>query len=477
INDSYSLEFFASGAKDFIALNFDEDADEVLKDPDLLGGVDVRQAYNNQAFILRIDDDAYSANWRANALQQDIDLEVGQAIDLDGVVYNNAIMVDYRLAPQQDIDLLLGLELIEETFDYRARGRNQPCNEEFQVCPPSFLAPIIESKDKLRTQLPALFADMNWSLSDQLELNLGLRHSYISFSEQRLYEPRLGLTFFFSDQQRMWLRYGMHHQWFRGFEYGYIVDGFGTRELDVVEAEHFVAGFSQEQTSSWLGPYFWQFESYYKKLDKLVVANPDAQTDTVTAASAIAPYVNGASGEAYGFELLLRKDFSDAWQGWLTLAYSETNRDNDITGESFLFEFDQPWIINLAASYQLSRRVNVSAKWRYQSGNRYTDIIAATPIDDGNGGILAYDPIEGTLNGERFDASHRLDLRADVLISQGNPALGWRKPQIIAYFELLNAYGQKNQRGWDYEPDYSAREASYAFPEMPLPSIGFTFTF
>ena len=68
-------------------------------------------------------------------------------------------------------------------------------------------------------------------------------------------------------------------------------------------------------------------------------------------------------------------------------------------------------------------------------------------------------------------------MRADFLVSSGDANLGWRKPNIVAYIELLNAYGQKNQTGWEYEPDYQSREAEYAFPESVLPSFGMTFTF
>jgi len=112
-------------------------------------------------------------------------------------------------------------------------------------------------------------------------------------------------------------------------------------------------------------------------------------------------------------------------------------------------------------------------------------VLGATPVypDDANGNPdpnqapIAYDPIEGEINGERFSPLHRLDLRVDILLAEGSPNYGWRRPRIVAYFEVLNVYDYQSQIDWEYESDYSDKEAEYAFPEERLPTFGFTFTF
>ncbi len=481
LKETMKLEFFASGAKDFIGLTVDEDSDIAQENPDLAGDINVNQNYNNQALILTIEEANYASSWRLNALQVDLDLQFGRALDLDGDVYNNSLIIDYDFSLSNQLDLLVGVDILEEVFDYDVSGRQQPCNDEFQSCPPGFISPIITSKDKIRTQMPSIYTNVKWAPIDILELTLGLRTNYNSYSEKTYLEPRLGIEWFIDNSQSTWLRYGQHHQWFKNYEYAYVIEGFGSDNLDLVKADHSVIGYGQEMDvnwAQWMGPFYWQIEAYYKNLLDLVVANPAAQTDPTQAANlTVQPYINGATGKAWGFEFLLKKHLTEQWQGWLTLAYSKTERYNEITKQSFNFEYDQPFIVNLVSSYQLTPRISLSAKWRYQSGSLYTDIIGANPINDDNGDLIAYDPVEGEINGERYGSNHRLDLRADFLVSSGDASLGWRKPNIVAYVELLNAYGQKNQTGWEYEPDYQSREAEYAFPETVLPSFGMTFTF
>ncbi len=493
INDTYNLEIFATGAKDYIGFVVEEDSEIADGNPDLEGDSNIDTSYNNQAAILTIDEEAYLAKWRLNALQEDIEIKFGRAIDLDGKVYNNALTTDYDFAASSWLDLNVGFEILQEIFDYDATGRNQPCNEEFQECPPGFVAPIITSKGKVTTDMPSVFINSISALNDDWALELGVRANYNSYSEQTFIEPRIGLNWSPTDLDTSWLRYGQHHQFFKNFEYAYIIDGFGTDNLDLPEAQHWILGYGRLLDDAPWMPSYIQVETYYKDLDNLVLANPDAQTEAINQnnnqnnqlAQNIDPYVNGATGKAYGIELLVRKDLTENFTGWATLAYSKTERYNEITKETFNFEYDQPWIMNLVGTYRFTDKLSLSAKWRFQSGRLYTDIIGANPIypEDANGNPdptqdpIAYDPIEGEINGERFDPLHRLDLRVDILLAEGRPEYSWRHPRIVAYFEVLNAYGYKSQIDWDYEPDYSDRDAEYAFPESVLPTFGFTFTF
>ena len=65
-------------------------------------------------------------------------------------------------------------------------------------------------------------------------------------------------------------------------------------------------------------------------------------------------YLNEGVGTAYGIEFLLNKAISDKWYGWLSIAYSKTERENLATGEDFTYAYDIPWIINAVTTYEFN---------------------------------------------------------------------------------------------------------------------------
>ncbi len=226
--------------------------------------------------------------------------------------------------------------------------------------------------------------------------------------------------------------------------------------------------------------YAWRLEAYYKDMQKLIVSNPTQQSTAIQSnnSSVIDNYLNAGKGDAYGVEFLINKAISNNWYGWLSIAYSKTERFNTLKGEEFTYQYDLPWIVNLVANYEINEKWQLGGRWRLQSGNLYTPIIGADAVypkaengqPDEQQPPVFYDPIEAQFNSERLEYFHRLDIRLDYETTVWNNAAN-------IYFEILNVYGQKSVESYSYNADYTEKEAEYQFPESPIPSIGIQIQF
>jgi hypothetical protein len=233
--------------------------------------------------------------------------------------------------------------------------------------------------------------------------------------------------------------WGRHNQFPSGAQ---VLPEFGNPLLMHLRADHSVLGIARRFDGGWS----WKAEAYYKMFSDLVAADP------------VVNYVNAGSGHAYGLELLLKKDLTARWSGWLALSLARSERENDLTGESFPFDYDQPVNTALVVNYRLSGNWSFGAKWTYHTGTPYTPIIGTGTYPDGR-----IRPIYGAVNSERLPDYHRLDLRIDRNFTFNT----WK---LKTYLEIINAYAHDNVAGYDYSADYSSRDPIYQLPWFP--SIG-----
>jgi len=474
IDADNKLTVQATGSNDEVALLFDDDSDEVLQNPDLQGGIGVDQYYHNQSIIWT----NYS-NWGetkviANRLERSGDIVIGQLLDLD------AKTTDYMFKVKNNQDwgngvISSGVELRSQTVDYAVTGKQQPCNNEFEVCPPSYYADTEFESDEIDINFYNLFADYDWDLNADWSARVGAVYSYNDYTEETFVEPRVTLRWQVTDEYRLKVAAGQHHQWFR--QYKYLSSKFGAPDLKLSQSNHYVLGIEYVGESD----YAWRLETYYKDMDDLVVSNPLLQVNDLTSSpsnSEGANYLNEGVGDAYGVEFLINKAISNDWYGWLSVAYSKTERVNNLTGEEFRYQYDLPWIVNLVSNYEINERWQIGGRWRLQSGSLYTPIISADPVypldqsgnPDAEQEPIFYDPVEAAFNSDRLEYFHRLDIRLDYQTTL------WNKETNI-YFEVLNLYGQKSVEGYEYNADYSEKEKEYQFPETPIPSIGIQIIF
>ncbi len=189
-------------------------------------------------------------------------------------------------------------------------------------------------------------------------------------------------------------------------------------------------------------------EGFYKWLRNRVVG---------TEGGAPPHFTNDGSGRIYGAELGATYRSSYGLSGQLSYTYSRSLR-TDRDDPERPFDYDQPHILNAAATYELGAGWQLGSRFRFVSGNPSTRVLDAAL--DGVAGT--YSPRYGKVNADRNPAFHQLDLRAQKTFQ-------WDPIQLSVYLDVQNVYNAGNPQGYDYSYDYKKREpstSSFLFPSL-----------
>ena len=149
----------------------------------------------------------------------------------------------------------------------------------------------------------------------------------------------------------------------------------------------------------------------------------------------------GGKGRAYGLEVCAHKN-EGRLTGWLsyTLSWSENKIEGINAGEWYTASNDRRHDIALVGMYHLSKSWELSAAWRYNTGQALTAPSAKYEVD----GHTYYYYAER--NGYRAPAYHRLDLSATYSRRVGKTTQQWA-------FGLYNAYNRYNPYVITFEND------------------------
>jgi len=456
ISDQEKISFNILGARDKAGILFDEDSDEVKQDPGLSGGAKFSSYFDSQGIVWeKYDNEGGSRVSSLSRLAQIFDFSVGSNIALDIVTTDYSLRNQWSSIINPEHELLWGFDYTLRNIAFDGTFDGPPCDEFRVDCRLVDGTTTITADDSLNIDnYDANLAD-SWAVSHLWTLTPGISIAYDDYTKQKFIEPKLQSRLEFADEWAFTSAYGKYHK--LPDDFGSYTKEFGNRDLKQTEATHYEMGLENQFSES----LFWKVEAYYKMMDKLIVSRPSSAlypTLSPEQYEALPRYTNDAEGHAWGFEFFTNKTLSDNWYGWLSVAYSETKRKNNLTGENFKYEYDQPWIINLVSNYKINPIWQLGFKWRYQSGQLITPLIGANQNAENP---ELYDPIYGELNSERLPASHSLDVRADRTFHYP----GW---EMDLYIEVLNVYNQRNVTGYAYsEADYSEKEKEVGLPMMP----------
>lgn len=450
------------GARDKAGILFDEDSDQVQQDPGLSGGAEFSDYFDSQSILWeKYDNEGGSQISSISRLSRELDFAIGAVNKLDINSTDYSLRSQWSSILNFQHELLWGFDYTLRNIDFSGTFDGPPCDEFRVDCRLVDSTETITSADSININSVDLNIADSWAVNNFWTITPGVSIAYDDYTEQQFIEPKLQSRLLLSDDWALTAAYGDYHKLPDNF--GSYTEDFGNPDLKQTEATHYELGIEHQFNESW----FWKVEGYYKDLSNLVVSrvNKDFYSGISDEAyNALPRYTNDADGEAWGFEFFANKTLSDDWYGWLSIAYSETKRKNLITKESFKYDYDQPWIVNLVSNYQLNKDWQVGFKWRYQSGQLVTPIIGAEYAEDPENPDL-YNPIYADLNSKRLPDYHRLDVRADRSFKYDN----W---QMDLYFEVLNLYGQENVVGYDYKnADYSERENQTDLPTIPAVGI------
>ncbi len=188
---------------------------------------------------------------------------------------------------------------------------------------------------------------------------------------------------------------------------------------------------------------------FYTDRRQLVVQDP-VRADTMPEAA----YINRGWGRSFGAEALLRLRREQLF-GWLAYTVSRSDRVDGPLAERRLFDYDQTHVLIAVASYRWGAW-NFGGRWTLSSGNPLTPVEGSIYLADVN----VYVPVYGEVNETRLDAAHQLDLRIDRLWQFDS----WK---LAAYLDVTNVYANPRTLGFQYNFDYSEREAIEELPVVP----------
>jgi outer membrane receptor protein involved in Fe transport len=199
-------------------------------------------------------------------------------------------------------------------------------------------------------------------------------------------------------------------------------------------------------------------ETFYKRLFDLIVRT-DA-TQVVNGQTVPVRLDNAGTGRVYGLELLVRKELTGRFFGWLAYTFSRSDRVDRPGQPRRLFDFDQTHNLTAIASYKLGGGWQIGARLRLISGNPDTPVVGSRYLANYD----AYLPIYGATNSLRMPAFNQLDVRLDKT---------WTYESFLldAYIDVLNAFNHRSVEGSIYSYDFSQRDYFRGLPIIPTLGI------
>ena len=432
INDSDRLTFHVQGATDQLKLSIDNNSDIAKQQPVLSGNLSFSDTYAMQAAVWDVK--AFADTQNKLALEHSTTSAssmIAAAGNINIADDTNMLRELMRIPLSEDHELTLGSNLSQSQTAVNVDAINPTCTQFDAGCDIS-TAPRLRLLETVNTNASEFSAQDRSRISSKLTLIGGVHHSTEDYLNKSYTEPRLGAEWDWDEHTLLTAGWGRHNQI---PSYEQIAPVFGNPNLDHLRAEHSVVGISKKLDDDWS----WKAETYYKKLSNLVVSDPQLN------------YVNGGSGIAYGEELLIKKDGHSDVTGWLSVSLARSKLHNDLTGESFRFEYDQPVNSTLVTNLKLDNDWTMGVKWTYHSGTPYSPVIGTK--QDSNG---RYIPIYAAVDSGTLPDYNRLDLRFDRHYI-------YDKWKLNTYFELNNVYFNKNVVGYSYNANYTV-----ATPVTPL---------
>ncbi len=199
-------------------------------------------------------------------------------------------------------------------------------------------------------------------------------------------------------------------------------------------------------------------EIYYSTRDDI----PTETNEAVIREDGTVDQLNNLSqgkGRSYGLELLVKRDITRSFYGWLSYTLSRSQQQDEPGDPWELTDWDQTHNMILVGSWHTDGGWELGGRFRMSTGRPETPILGgAYDVDDND-----YNSIRGEQDSGRGALFHQLDLRAEKT---------WlfKTWSISAYLDIQNLYNAENPeaRQWDYRYKDSAPVRGLPF----LPILG-----
>jgi hypothetical protein len=303
---------------------------------------------------------------------------------------------------------------------------------------------LVSTKYKIDYLYMGFSIQDEWEIiANKLKSNYGFRLEYLNMTKEFLINPRLNMVYYLYQHLSLKLATGIYSQYSRD---PLVFDPIeGNLNIRAPYAIHYIGGIENEFADGFL----FRIESYYKNFKNLI-------TSTVENG-----YQNSGSGFSYGIDFFLQKKTGSRWDGWLTYSFGVSKR-RDVASQKLYFPIqDQRHTISLVGNLILSDTWKSGIKWMFSTGKPYTSIDDVHQITDTQTGGIIYLPIEVNINNKRFPNYSRIDIRIEKKFN-------WLGLEFDSYLEIINLFNSKNVYDYQYNQDYSDRQATYQLPLLPV---------
>lgn len=350
---------------------------------------------------------------------------------------------------------------------------------------------FLHQREKRNAWVSSLWANEEWHLNDHVDLTAGVRlrlftalggapyyqidakgditdiQNPASGTFVKTYadmEPRVSLKWAVNRQHSLKIGYSRTSQdihAIRGSSSSMPFDRY-TMTSNIVKPER-----ANQVAAGWTaitptGAYDFSAEVYYKDIDNVYDYRDGKSFHSEIE---IERLLLGGKGRAYGLELCAHKNEGQL-TGWLsyTLSWSENKIEGINGGEWYTASNDRRHDIAFVGMYRLNDRWELSAAWRYNTGQALTAPSAKYEVD----GRTYYYYAER--NGYRAPAYHRLDISATYSRRLKRMTQQWA-------FGLYNAYNRYNPYVITFENDNESPTGTKTMQTSLfgiIPSVSFT---
>ncbi|CAH9063607.1 hypothetical protein PSECIP111951_02936 [Pseudoalteromonas holothuriae] len=464
INNNNTLTFNFTGAEDSAAAGFNERAELAQKTPEFQGDATYIRKFNSQSLLWDHYNKDYHLKVGVGVLDHSGRLEYGRQASLSTGYfeqekeqqYSYKAQLNYRISPLHR--LITDFAYFDNETMYTYDTFQYLCTELDPDCDIK-KGERISGKQHIGIDSGFIGLTHVWQVTNKLQSELGVQLQHNDYTDEDFISPRLALNYYLSGSSTIIAKFGQYN---RMQDVDYIIPQVGNPKLKSQTSEHFTLGFEQQLEHEWS----WSVEGYYKTMDDLPLAIDASAPD------AHLLYTNQVEGRAYGVDLLVSKNKTNNWYGWVSLSYAKSERTDtrqNITRDYFA---DTPLVFNAVLHYEINELWEGGFNFTARSGQAYTPIVGVRENPEHANRFL---PVYGDAFSKRHDLYHRLDIRFE------------RKTQLFGLdgkliLELMNAYGQDNISYIDLDykkvnsvDDLYIKEEQDDF-EM-RPSIGFSVTF
>ena len=194
---------------------------------------------------------------------------------------------------------------------------------------------------------------------------------------------------------------------------------------------------------------------YYKDLRDMITYNiPERR------------YQNQRTGHVKGVEISLDHKIGDAFQSWISYAYTISKRQDSPRDDERFYMYNTPHVMTIGLNYLLES-LEFGANWQYKSGVLYSPLLDREPYTNPFTKNKTWLPIHG--DPAREVPYHRLDLRFHWSF------LIYDRLKGGLTLEVWNAYNRTNILQIRYDENYTKQVRITQLPIVPFLAVTLAF--